>query len=543
MTARRTDADVVIIGNGPTGQTLSLLLARHGWRVIVLERWPDPYPFPRIKGFDGETARNFAAAGIGPVLPEIYERLGEYEFHNGAGQTLIHIDVPFETGRDGWPPGVVIHHPTLEAALSAQAQTMPTLEVRQGNAAERVADHGDHVEVFAPGLAAGAGSITCRWLVGCDGANSFVREHIGAKAIDLGFEQDWLLCDVVFHEPRRFDPNDRQICDPLRPTTMVASGKGHRRWEFRRLPGETLEELNHPDTVWRLLKRFDATPENATLCRYTTYTFRAQIADAWRAGRLLIAGDAAHLMPPFAGQGMCSGIRDAANLAWKLDLVLRAAASEALLDSYQAERAPQVRQAIDVSVEFGRIITELDTVAAAARDAHLISRQAQPDTASGSAGSYSFPMAHGVLRHDDRGEVVAPAGLLMPQGRVRRGSGSGMFDDGMFDDVVGRGFVLITTVDPADALDEDDAAFLAEIGTHVVRVRHVETAPEDLGQRDVVDLDNVYLPFLGQAGQVAVLVRPDFYVFGGAHDRADLATLVAQLRTRLREYRPDPGAG
>ncbi|MDI5975126.1 bifunctional 3-(3-hydroxy-phenyl)propionate/3-hydroxycinnamic acid hydroxylase MhpA [Amycolatopsis magusensis] len=530
MPEPRTTADVVIVGNGPAGQTLSMLLAQRGWRVIVLERWPEPYPFPRVKGFDGETARNFAAAGIGEVLPEIYERLGEYEFLNADGQRLMRFDVPFETGRDGWPPAVVIHHPTLEAALSEQAAKLPTLKVLTGHTAIGLVDHEDHVEVEAPGPNSDYDRITASWVIGCDGANSFVREHIGSTNTDLGFKQDWLLCDVLFNEPREFHPNDRQICDPLRPTTMVASGRGHRRWEFRRLPGETVERMNRPENVWRLLKRFDATPENATLCRHTMYTFQARIADKWREGRVLIAGDAAHLMPPFAGQGMCSGVRDAANLAWKLDLVLRGVSDPALLDEYPAERDPQVRHAINVSVEMGKIISELDTVAAANRDAHLLGMQAAPsaDGSSSEDSSSFYSLEAGVIRLNSSGAPLAPAGELSPQGQVARGASTGLFDD-----IVGRGFVLISTFDPFSVLDSEDLEFLDNIGAHLVRVLPSDTSPDEVKPHEVVDVQNVYLPYLAASKQVGALVRPDFYLFGGATDRADLSTLVRDLRTHL----------
>ena len=530
-----TDADVVIIGNGPTGQTLSLLLAHRGWRVIVLERYPTSYPFPRVVGFDAETARNFSAAGIGDKLPEITERMGEYEFQNGSGTRLIHWDIPYEPGRDGYPRSMVIHHPTLEATLTEYAKTVENLTVLLGHKAEQVLDHGDHVEISAPGPDRESTTVTARWLVSCDGANSFVREQIGATATDLGYKQDWLMCDMLFEDGREFHPNNLQICNPLRPTTVVASGRGHRRWEFRRLPGESLEELNRPETVWRLLEPFGATPENSTLCRHAMYTFEARIVDNWRAGRILLAGDAVHLMPPFAGQGMCSGIRDAANVAWKLDLVLRGIAGDDVMDSYPEERIPQVSRSINASVELGRIISELDTVAAAERDTRLIAMQEAGGAAA--LSSSSFPLAQGILRRDASGDLMPLAGDLTPQGRVARGTESGLFDD-----VIGRGFVLLTTIDPRSALGGDDLAFLERIGTHLVRVLPSGTAPESVAEHEMVDLDDAYLPYLAEAEQLGVLIRPDFYAFGASATEEDLPTLVSDLRKRLTARTPAPSA-
>jgi 2-polyprenyl-6-methoxyphenol hydroxylase-like FAD-dependent oxidoreductase len=195
-----------------------------------------------------------------------------------------------------------------------------------------------------------------RFVVGCDGANSFVRPHLGASVTDLGFFFDWLIVDVIPHRPAVWTPLNVQICDPARPTTLVSGGPGRRRWEFMRLPGEPIEELNSEDTAWRLLAPWGVTPDNAALERHAVYRFQARWVDTWRHGRLLLAGDAAHQMPPFAGQGMCSGLRDATNLAWKLDLVLAGRAPAGVLDTYPSERIPQVQAMIDFSMELGRVI-------------------------------------------------------------------------------------------------------------------------------------------------------------------------------------------
>jgi len=522
---RKTDTDVAVVGCGPVGLVLGILLAQRGWRVVVLERYQDQYPFPRVVAFDGETARNFSAAGIGGSLSELGEPLGQYAFQNAAGQTLLSFEAPYKPDRDGWPKATVMHQPTFETALREHAATLPDLRLLTGHTVERIADHGDHVEVWAPGQEVEE-SLTASWVVGCDGANSFVRDCMGAEVTDLGFKHDWLLCDVVFHEPREFSPNDVQICDPARPTTIVASGRGHRRWEFMRLPGESIEELSKVETMWEMLEPHGVTPDNATLTRNIVYTFQASMTEKWRVGRMLLAGDSAHQMPPFAGQGMCSGIRDSANLAWKLDLVLRGIAGDRLLDAFQAERGKQVRHTIDMSIQVGKVVSELDQVAADRRDAYLLAMQKEPDQPD-VAPSF-FPLEDGIVRRDARSKGVRITGDLMPQGRVARGDRRDLFDD-----VVGRGFTLLTTLDPYEVLDDAGLAFLEKIGAHVVRVLPVGTAPKQVRPHEVVDVDNVYLPYLAEAQQVGALVRPDFYIFGTARDRADLPRLVADLRRQL----------
>src|SRR4029079_4766757 len=182
-----------------------------------------------------------------------------------------------------------------------------------------------------------------------------------------GFFFDWLIVDVVCRERRTWTPINLQICDPKRPTTLVSGGPGRRRWEFMRLPGESLADLNNETTAWRLLEPWGLTRANATLERHAVYTFQARWVDDWWKGRLLLAGDAAHQMPPFAGQGMCSGIRDAANLAWKLAAIIHGSARDSILDSYQIERISHVRATIVFSMALGKVICIADPAEAAAR--------------------------------------------------------------------------------------------------------------------------------------------------------------------------------
>ncbi|HTY16636.1 MAG TPA: bifunctional 3-(3-hydroxy-phenyl)propionate/3-hydroxycinnamic acid hydroxylase, partial [Myxococcota bacterium] len=351
------------------------------------------------------------------------------------------------------------------------------------------------------------------FVVGCDGANSFVRQHLGATVTDLGFFFDWLIVDVIPREPRVWDPLNIQICDPARPTTLVSGGPGRRRWEFMRLPGESIEELNSEPTAWRLLAPWGFTPQNATLERHTVYRFQARWVDTWRNGRLLLAGDAAHQMPPFAGQGMCSGLRDAANLAWKLDLVLAGRAPDRLLDSYASERIPHVRALIELSIELGKVICVADPAAAAARDERMTSE----------AHARSAPIAAPLpsLGPGLFAEGSAGAGRLFVQDRVRRGDAEGRFDD-----VVGRGFALVSPIgDPAAALDRESAAFFAALGGVTAHVS---------ADGPIVDANGGYARWFAAHGAAVALQRPDFYVFGTAPALDGARGLVESLRSALR---------
>lgn len=220
-----TDTDVAVVGYGPVGQVLAILLARRGWRVTVVERWSQPYPMPRAVGFDDEAARILAAAGIGPFLDRFGENSRDYAWRNAAGDTLLHMESA-ANGHCGWPQATAMYQPGLEATLIERGTDFPNLRVVRGQEVVELDDRGDLVEVISEDAEEQEHTFTARYVVGCDGANSFVRESMESSLTDLGFFYDWLICDVVLDEPRDFRPNNLQICDPQRPRTAVSAAPG-----------------------------------------------------------------------------------------------------------------------------------------------------------------------------------------------------------------------------------------------------------------------------------------------------------------------------
>jgi hypothetical protein len=319
---------------------------------------------------------------------------------------------------------------------------------------------------------------------------------------------------VIPRDHRPWDPTNVQICDPVRPTTAVSGGPGRRRWEFLALPGETIADLNTEETAWRLLEPWNITPETAELERHTVYTFQARWADEWRAGRLLIAGDAAHLMPPFAGQGMCSGIRDAANLAWKLDLVLRDRVGPELLDTYATERRAHVQHAIGMSVELGKVICVTDADAAAQRDAFMIGNNGDP--ARNLPPIPPSTLIDGVLHRDAAGEPRPGSGVLAFQphlsidGRV-----------GLLDELIGPAVIVAATVDPHEVLSAGQLARLRALDAVLLHL-----VPE-------MDVDGVLLAHLAEVGHIGFVLRPDRYLFAGVAKPSELTEAVANLLTQL----------
>jgi flavoprotein hydroxylase len=505
-----TRCDVAIVGYGPVGQLLAVLLGQRGRRVAVLEKQPAAYPLPRAVHFDGEVGRILQSAGIAADLAGRTEPADEYEWRNAAGDMLLRF-CSQPVGLSGWPEAIMFAQPDLEQLLDRRAQSLPTVDVRRGCEVVGLRAGAESVEIDV--LRDGArGAVRAQYVVGCDGAKSFVRDHLQATVTDLGFFFDWLIVDIRPHAPRVWKPLNVQICDPARPTTLVSGGPGRRRWEFMCLPGERIEDLNREDTAWRLLAAWGVTPANAALERHAVYRFQARWVDTWRRGRLLLAGDAAHQMPPFAGQGMCAGLRDAANLAWKLDLVLAGRAPDALLDTYHRERVPHVQTMIGFSMELGKVICVNDPAEAAARDALMTAaaRDGLPPAAPPPPA-----LGPGVLMAGD-----PRAGHLFPQGRVRCGHTAGLFDD-----VVGAGWTLVGyDCDPAAHLDRDLADFFAALGGRTAQV-----GPDG----PVADLEATYARWFGSAGVAVALQRPDFYVFGTAATADSAGDLIERLRGAL----------
>lgn len=518
--------DVAIVGFGPVGQTLALLLGQRGHDVVVLERQPKPYPRPRAVVFDSEVGRLFQSAGVADEVRAVSEAVPDhYEWRNAAGEPLVRIDWS-GIGPGGWPVENFFSQPELERVLAGAVETSPNVSVHRGADVRQLVHQPDHVELTWSGPTVKAHTTRARYVIGCDGANSFVREYMGSRMEDLGFYFDWLICDVVPLDEREWSPMNWQLCDPARPTTIVSGGPGRRRWEFMRLPGETIEELNDPETAWRLLGTQGRTPENSILERHVVYTFQARWAEQWNDGRLLLAGDAAHLMPPFAGQGMCSGIRDATNLAWKLDLVLRDRAPQQLLDSYTHERRTHLQHAIHMSVELGKIICVLDPEQAAERDARMIAGGADPARVMPPPPPNG--LTTGLLHRDASGNLAARAGELTEQHIVQRGERVDLLDE--FLD--GPGFTLLTDGVRAEDLGPATRDLLERWEVRVVGLVDPGASTDADAYVDVV---GHYLGGMRESGHAAVLVRPDFYVFGAAGDLDGIRVLLEDLDRQLHQ--------
>jgi 2-polyprenyl-6-methoxyphenol hydroxylase-like FAD-dependent oxidoreductase len=520
--------DVAIVGCGPVGALLAILLARSNHRVLILERHRAPYPLPRAVHFDDEIARIFAAAGVPAVAHS--EPARSYEWCNAAGHTLLRFDYNHE-GPSGWPAANMFSQPELEALLSREMAKLPTLCIRRGHEVIDVAQSATAAEIVSRDMSNDSvHQYSASYAVGCDGANSFVRHQMDTTLHDLGFAYDWLIVDVVLDEARVFEPDNLQVCDPRRPTTVVSGGPGRRRWEFMRLESESVDELNNEELAWRLLEPWNVTKDNARLERHAVYRFQALWAENWRDKRLFVAGDAAHQMPPFAGQGMCSGLRDAANLAWKLDLVFSLGVPDTVLDSYTPERRAHVQNAIAMSRALGEVIGATDPTAVAQRDEFMLAAGGDPAQVLPPMPPPSLP--DGLLQGARSASNAPPVGTLSFQTNVASAQRTGRFDE-----IVGTGFVLVSSSDLREVLGTGRLKALDAIGTHLVRIisadSEIDDGPGAHATTVVRDIDGRYLAYLAHEGFEAVLVRPDFYIFGVAPTLTHVPDLVDDLLDQL----------
>lgn len=532
---QQPDADVVIVGFGPVGKLLSVQLAQHGHRVLVIDRQASGYPLPRAVTHDSEFARILQSVGLAPdTMPEVTEPYDDmYVWRNGAGDVLVEVDWSGR-GSSGWFNTYFFNQPALEDRLDAMIAESDLVTVVRSWEVIHHEDVGTHVvATLTPWSHDGShfGStevreVTGRYLIGADGAGSLVRQRMGSRWNDLGYFFDWLVIDAVPDEDLDFPHIATQTCDIARPCTMVPGGPGRRRWEFMRLPTETKEELSSTSKAWSLLEPYGLTADNARLERHSVYTFQAAWAETWRVGRVLLAGDAAHLMPPFAGQGLGAGFRDATNLAWKLTRVLDGSSEASLLDTYGPERTDHVRAFIDFSTSLGQVICITDPAEAAERDERMMREWADrvepPAPPRPTLGSGAHAGPHG--------------GTLSPQGRVRV---AGIEEPVRLDDVTGSRPVLLVR---SGALETDDLESIRSTAEDLGVVLVTLARPGSATVGDAVDVDGTYDRWLGDLGCAAVLTRPDFYVFDTATTPASVSGLLDGFRRLSRQALVPVGA-
>lgn len=491
--------DVAVIGCGPVGAMAANLLGRQGLSVVVLEKETAHYPLPRAVHLDHEMMRLFQSAGvIDRVEPDMVATDGH--LHVGADRGVIRYMGTVGKPRPfGWANDYFFYQPELEAHLRAAFADNGRIGLLAGAEFTSLSQDDDGVTVSyaQDGVQR---SLTARWVIAADGSRSPVRKALGVKLDDLDFEEPWLVVDAEVEGPVTFpdltgvpEGADLQrlsvmMCDPDRPATVVPGRRNHRRWEFMLLPHEDDAEMMREESVAALIGAWMKNVPHK-IVRAATYRFHGLVAEQWQVGRVFLAGDAAHQTPPFFGQGMCHGLRDVANLAWKMAAIVNDGADEAILTTYQPERDPHVRGVIGAAVAAGRYICEPDPARAAERDASIRAQSAQKQ---GETAADLIPaISTGFVVH---GTPAAGQRFIQPI----------LADGRKLDDLAGQGWRLFVRNG-----DSNGAILACELPDHGAVQQWLDAHEAE-----------------------AVLVRPDHYVFGTGK-ASDLITLRdAMLRQK-----------
>ena len=482
------DYDVVVIGGGPVGITSLALLGTAGLRAVCIERDPGVWATARAVHFDGETVRTLQALGIAEDAMAYFQPMRNYRMENEAGEILM----GFPTGTFGpqaWSEDVMFHQPDIEALLRACLERFPSTALRCGITFTALEQDADGVRCTVTSADGSTEVITARWVIAADGATSSVRHLLGVETEKLGTDDPWLVVDGLLHDSPGMDGDMIFLGHHTRPALWVNLPGERCRMEFKVMPNDDLEEIATPAGVERLSRGVLPT-DRFEPDRMAIYTFRARVAKTWRIGNVFLAGDAAHQAPPLFGQGLCAGMRDAANLTWKLALVARGKADESLLDTYESERRPHARSWVEQAATMAALVQTTDAATAAGRDAHI---RANPQDSAPTSPALG-PGLH-------KGDPDQHAGELSLQP---------MYDgEHRLDDEVGIRFLVATTPE-----------LLGGLATHA-------RAALEVDEDTVVVTDPVKVAELLEAyAAQAVVVRPDRYVLGTAANPAQLERLL-----------------
>jgi 3-(3-hydroxy-phenyl)propionate hydroxylase len=564
------DYDVVIVGLGPTGLVLAHCLGMRGHRVLVLEREPKFYGNARAVYTDGECMRIFQSFGMAETLAADMLQDAPVQMLLPDGQVLFQLK---NTQRPhGWPANNFFYQPLLETALADGLKQYPNVTVLRGRDVTRFEQEGSGVDVFhvanegtgyakpapklgaKPAPVAGETRVRARYLVGADGGRSGVRAQLGIGMVGRNFPNPWLVVDIKakdIDDGLRHLPYFDFICDPKCPTVSCVQPNGHHRFEFMLMPGQTREHMEDPATVRHHLSKY-IDVDKFEILRTLVYTFNALMADKWRDGRVLLAGDAAHMTPQFIGQGMNAGVRDAYNLGWKLDAVLRGQAGEKLLDSYESERRPHAAAMTREGIRMKDFVSMVNPLGTLVRNALtlLVVRLPKIGTfvrqgdfipkPTYRRGSY-FGLAR-KRRHGAEGKLMPQPLLRGPDGRRHR-----------LDDLAGSGFVLIGAgLDPRAALDADAQALWTGLSARFVAIYPFGGRPAGAGVPratpegliECEDPDGSFHDWLRRSGAAqghVAVVRPDKFVFALVRAGA-LASATRELRQQMHRDQAAPAA-
>ena len=547
--------DVAIVGAGPVGLTIANTLGLYGVRVLVIEKLDSLIDYPRAIGIDDESLRTIQATGLADAVQSHITPDHAMRFVTATGRVFASIEP--RTDEFGWSRRNAFIQPEIDRILFEGLQRFPNVTVLFGRTLAGFTDTGSGIELELEDAGGARQTVHAGWMVAADGGNSFVR-----RTLDIPFEgrtkpNQWIVVDVR-NDPLG-TPHIYMHCDPERPYVSAALPHGIRRFEFMVMPGETEADFEKPEYMAKLMRKVVSDPDRVDYIRKRVYTHNARLAERFREGRVLLAGDAAHIMPVWQGQGYNSGLRDACNLAWKLACVVKGLADARLLDTYGEERRDHARMMIHLSEVAGDIFAPESATAAKVRDAVTLLMNGVP-----AVKQYFVEMRFKPMPRYESGAVVGPqagggrrsllGGLLDLSGDTAAGRLLGLMaekreslfgrlvngleapaetpvgrlfiqprvlcEDGrtrLLDDVIGLRFAVIAWgTDPTWAMDDETRAFWERLGTTFISARPAVQMPhaDDVapGVVRVGDLGNRLKDWFAKWPDSVVILRPDRFV-------------------------------
>lgn len=518
------DYDVVIIGYGPVGAVLANLLGAAGRAVLVLDQASDIYDKPRAINIDHEVMRVLQRVGLADAVDAVTIPYKGTDFLGIDGRPIKVFEPSAPPYILHWAPNLLFIQPEFERILRDGVARFASVETRLAHRALKIWNGSGAACVRFADRRGEEQEATARYIIACDGASSNVRKQLAISQESLDFDEWWTVVDAWLTRETPLPRRTTQFCWPSGPTTYVVGPRNLRRWELKLMPGESPEDYEDLDVVRRRLALFVDT-DAIEIWRAATYRFHALVADDWRRERIFLAGDAAHQTPPFLAQGLCSGIRDVANLSWKLIAVLSGRLPESVLATYEAERKPHIRELVAVTKVLGEVIGELNNEAAQQRDREFGEALHAGKTVT--VRQQLIPnLTAGLLARDRDGFPAAVTGVLFPQPRIRLAGGRSL----LLDDLVGDRFLLVLRGRAAsDWIGDAASEMLGRLGA--IALTLVAGVPDQ--EHEFADEVGVLDQWMRAMNCAAALVRPDKYVFGVAHNRESLAEISSQLVTQI----------
>ena len=505
----QTNYDVVVVGLGPAGTLVSLLLNDSSIRVLGIDKEKEVYDLPRAVNIDDEGLRTMQRLNLEHIYLDNSTVIKGAYFVDDKHKKLSGIDMPknYLTG-NGWFPGAMFHQPYTDVLLRKELLKTDCTTFLETELIAITEEKSFYKIKTKNLLSSEENSFTTKYIIGADGASSRVRNILGITQEDLDYDKNWLVVDVKLEKENQLPGYAAQICDPKRVSTYIPAHLPFRRWEFILLEEETEEEMLKEEKIQELISPWIEAKEY-TIIRAAVYRFHSLLTEKFKKGNCFLIGDAAHQNPPFMGQGMMSGYRDALNLSWKLAAVLNQLLPENILETYEKERKPHSRFVVDGSAAIGKLMSAYTDAVKRGNPTDI-----PKELLDRGYGSYSLPpLNHGIL-YQGRSNAKTKTGFNFPQPITMEGS----ICKERNDHLLGKSFCVVSNEEVL--LTADQKIFYEKMQTKFLIL-----------ERKVID-ENPWIKGFMNKSQIYI-IRPDRYIFGSTSDNINFSDLTKDLKKRL----------